>query len=133
MTPLWQRLRDSYLPSFLTAIKHTNPPVPVSPFTSALPRLPIIAFQAEALWMTASEQVPFKPTFDPSARRSPRWDDIPAINFTTLGGNTISPASVARAIEVRQVRFPRLCSDRCHFFRRCQELSAVDPQRAILS
>ena len=133
MAPLWQRLRDSYLPSFLAAIKNSNPPALVSPFTFALARLPIVAFQAEAFWMTASEQVPFKPPFDPSTRRSPRWDDIPAINFTTLGGNTISPASVTRAIEVRQVRFTPWCSDRCHFFRRCQELSAVDPQRAIWS
>ena len=84
MVPLWQRLRDSYLPAFLTAIKNANPLVPVGPFTSALPRLPIIAFQAEALWMTASEQVPFKPTFDPSARRSPCLDDIPAINLLEL-------------------------------------------------
>jgi hypothetical protein len=133
MAPLWQRLRDSYLPSFLAAIKNANPPAPVSPFASALPRLPIVAFQAEAFWMTASEHVPFKPPLDPSTRRPPRWDDIPAINFTAPGGNTISPASVTRAIEVRRLRFTRLCSDRCHFFRRCQEPSALDPQRAIWS
>lgn len=133
MAPLWQRLRDSYLPSFLAAIKNANPSAPVSPFTSALARLPIIALQTEAFWMTASEQVPFKPPFDPSARRSPCWNDIPAINFAAPGGNTVSPASVTRAIEVRRVRFARSRSDTCHFHRRCQELSAVGPQRAIWS
>lgn len=42
MAPLWQRLRDSYLPSFLTAIKGGNPSASVSPSAPALNFLPII-------------------------------------------------------------------------------------------
>jgi len=109
--PLWQRLRDSYLPSFLAAIKGANPSASVSPLAPALPLSPTVTPQAEALWMTSSEQTPFKPPFDPSTRRAPRWDDIPAIRFNPHGGNTISPASVTRAIEVRQARFHRLRFD----------------------
>jgi len=78
---------------------------------SALPLLLTVTLQAEALWMSASEPAPFRPPFDPRPRRTPRWDDIPAINFSPHGGNPISPASVTRAIEVRQVRFHRLRSD----------------------
>lgn len=104
MVPFWQRLRGSYIPSFLTAINGANPSASVSPFTPALARLPTATLKAEALWMTASENTPFKPQFDP-------WDDIPPINFSTHGGNTISPANVARAIEVRRARFRRLRSD----------------------
>lgn len=113
MVPLWQGLRNSYLPSLLTALKGANPSAPVSPFTPALALLlvPTVILQVEALWMTASEHTQFKPLFDPSARRTPRWDDIPAINFSSHSGTTISPASVTRAIEVRQVRFHRLHSD----------------------
>lgn len=33
MVPLWQHLRDFYIPSFLAAIKRANPSAPVSPFT----------------------------------------------------------------------------------------------------
>ena len=40
MVPLWQHLRDSYLPSFLTAIKNANPSAPVSPFSPVLSHLP---------------------------------------------------------------------------------------------
>lgn len=61
--------------------------------------------------MAASEHTPFKPPFDPSLRRAPRWDDIPGINFGPPGGNIISPANVTRAIEVCQARFHRLRSD----------------------
>ena len=111
MVPFWQRLRDSYVPSFLTAIKGANPSASVSPLTPALPHLSTLTLQAEALWMTASENAPFKPPFDSSTRRTPRWDDIPAINFSTHGGSTISPVNVSRAIEVRRVRFRRLRSD----------------------
>ena len=111
VVPLWQRLRDSYLPSFLAAIKNANPSVPVSPFAPPLSHPPIVTRQAEALWMSASELFPFKPPFDPSSRRTPRWDDIPAINFSALGGNTISPVNVTRAIEVCQLRFRRLRPD----------------------
>jgi hypothetical protein len=57
--------------------------------------------------MTASEHVPSKLQFDPFAHRTSRWDDIPAIKFSSHGGNTISPANVTRAIEVRQARFRR--------------------------
>lgn len=108
MSPLWQRLRDTYLPSLLTAIKDANPSASVSPFVPVLPLLLIVTIQAEALWMSASERAPFKPPFDTSTRRTPRWDDIPAMNFSPRGGNTISPANVTRAIEVRQARFHRL-------------------------
>lgn len=101
MDSLWQRLRDSYLPSLLAAIEGANPAASVSPFAPALPRLPIVILQAEALWMIASEYAPFKLPFDPSARRIPRWDDIPAINFSAHGGNAISPVNVTHAIEVR--------------------------------
>jgi hypothetical protein len=111
MVSLWQHLRDSYIPPFLTAIKGANPSASVSPSTPALPHIPTATLQAEALWMTASENAPFKPPFDPSTRRTPRWDDIPAINFNTHGGSTISPANVGRAIEVRQARFRRSRSD----------------------
>ena len=111
MRPLWQRLRDPYIPSFLTAIKGANPSASVSPFAPPLPHPPIVTLQAEALWMTASENAPFKPPLDPSTRRTPRWDDVPAINFSTHGGSTISPVNVARAIEVRPARFRRLRSD----------------------
>ena len=37
MTPLWQRLRDSYLPSLLAAIESANPSASVSPSTPAPP------------------------------------------------------------------------------------------------
>ena len=112
MVPLWQRLRDSYIPPFLTAIKGANPSASVSPFAPALPHLPTATPQAEALWMTASENTPFKPPFDHSTtRRTPRWDDIPAINFSMHGGNTISPANVGRAIEVRRARLRRSRAD----------------------
>lgn len=90
-------------------------------------------FQAEALWMSASDRAPLKPPFDPSARRTPRWDDIPALNFSSHGGNTISPANVGRAIEVRQARFHRLRSDTRLLHRHCRLPLAMDPQRAILS
>ena len=108
MPPLWQRLRDSYLPSLLAAIEGANPSASVSPLTPALPLLLTPIPQAEALWMSASEPAPFRPPFDPRPHRAPRWDDIPAINFSPHGGSPISPASVIRAIEVRQVRFHRL-------------------------
>ena len=36
MTPLWQRLRDSYLPSLLNAVKDANPSAAVSPFAPVL-------------------------------------------------------------------------------------------------
>jgi hypothetical protein len=97
MVPLWQYLRDTYLPSILAAIKGANPSASVGPFSPALPLLPTITPQAEALWMTTSEQVPFKPPSD-------FWDDIPAINFSSRGGKTISPVNVTHAIEVRQAR-----------------------------
>ena len=58
--------------------------------------------------MTASEHTPFKSSFDPSSRRTTRWDDVPVINFSTLGGNTISPVNITRVIEVRQASFRRL-------------------------
>ena len=112
MAPLWQRLRDSYLPPLLAAIEGANPSASVSPSAPALPLQLIVPLQAEALWMSASEHAPFTPPFDSPSRRTPRWDDIPAINFSPHGGgSTISPASVTRAIEVRQVRFHRLRSD----------------------
>jgi len=111
MVPLWQRLRDSYLPSLLAAIEGANPSASVSPFAPALHLLLTVALQAEALWMSASEHAPFRPPFDPPSRRTPRWDDIPAINFSPHGGSAISPTNVTRAIEVRQVRFHRLLSD----------------------
>ena len=79
-----------------------------SAYSSPLSPLPIISFQTEALWMIASEHSPFEPPFDPSARRTPRWDDVPAINFNTHSGSTISPVNVTRAIEVRRARFHRL-------------------------
>lgn len=103
MAPLWQRLKDAYIPHLFNAITLANPSAAVSQFVPTLP-LPLIVFpQAEALWMTASQHSPFKPQSDPSTRRTPRWDDIPFINFSTQGGNTISPNNVSRAIEVRQV------------------------------
>ena len=109
MVPLWQHLRDSYLPSILAATSGANPSAPVSPLTPPpLSPLPIISFQTEALWMIASGHSPFEPQFDPSARRTPRWDDVPAINFNTRSGSTISPVNVTRAIEVRRARFHRL-------------------------
>jgi len=111
MVPLWQRLRDSYISPFLTAIKGANPSASVSPFAPALLHLPIATPQVEALWMTASENAPFKPPFDHSTRRTPRWDDIPTINFSMHGGNTISPANVGRAIEVRRACLRRLRPD----------------------
>jgi len=132
MVPLWQRLRDSYIPSFLTAIKGANLSASVSSFTPALPHLPTATPQAEALWMTASENAPFKPPFDHSTRRTPRWDDIPAINFSMHGGNTISPANVDRAIEVRRACLRRLRRDMT-FLRHFQELLAGDPQHVISS
>ena len=58
--------------------------------------------------MSASEPAPFNPQLGP---RIPRWDDIPAIDFTPHGGNAVSPTNVTDAIEVRQARFPRLRSD----------------------
>ena len=103
MVPLWQRLREAYLPSLLAAVKTANPSVPVSPCASVPPLLLIAALQAETLWMSASERAPFQP-FDLSTRRTPRWDEIPPINFSPHGGNTISPANVTRAVEVRQCR-----------------------------
>jgi hypothetical protein len=133
MIPLWQRLRDSYLPSLLNAIKSANPSAAVSPFAPAPPLLPIVTLQAEALWMPASERAPFKPPFDPSARRTPRWDEIPAINFSPHGGNTISPANVTRAVEARKARFCRSLSDTFLGFRCCRKPLTVDPQRATLS
>jgi len=111
MVPLWQRLRDSYFPPLLAAIEGANPSASVCPFAPALPLPLTITVQAEALWMSASEHTPFRPPFDPRPRRTPRWDDIPAINFTPHGGTPISPTSVSNAIEVRQVRFRRLRSD----------------------
>lgn len=102
MVPLWSHLRGSYLPSLLNAIKVANISAAVSQSVPVLPLLLILTLQVEALWMTASEDVPFKPNFDPSARRTPRWDDIPAIKFSSHGGNTISPVNVTRAIEVHQ-------------------------------
>lgn len=110
MVPLWQRLRDNYLPPLLTAIKSANPSASVSPLIPGLPLPPTVTFQAEALWMSASERAPFKPPFG-STRRIPRWDDIPAISFTPHGENAISPADVTRAIEVRQACFHRLRSE----------------------
>lgn len=104
MAPLWQHLRDSYIPSFLTTIKNANPSAPVSPFTPAFLCLLIFTLQAKALWMTTLENTPFEPPFDD-------WDDIPTINFSTCSRNTISPASVSCAIEVRQTCFRCLCSD----------------------
>jgi len=133
MDPLWQRLRDSYLPSLLAAVKGGNPSASVSPLTPTLSHPPTVTLQVEALWMIASEYAPYKPPFDPSAHRTPRWDDIPAIQFGAHGGNTISPVNVARAIEVRQARFHRLRSDTRLLFRRCREHLAIDPQRAISS
>ena len=104
MVPLWQHLREAYLPSLLAAVGTANPSVPMSPWTSAPPLLLITAPQAETLCMSASEQAPLQPLFDPSTRRTPRWDEIPPINFSPHGGNTISPANVTRAIEVCQGR-----------------------------
>jgi hypothetical protein len=132
MAPLWQRLRDSYIPSFLNAIKGANPSAAVSSFAPVLPLLPIITLQVEALWMPATERVPFKPSFDPSTLKTPCWDDIPAINFSPRGGNTISPVNVSRAVEVRQARFCRLSSDPWLDFRRCRKPLTVDPQRVTL-
>ena len=112
MIPLWPHLKDSYLPYLLNAIKAANVTAAVSRPTSALPlsyRSPPL--QAEALWMTASEHAPFKHPFSPTTHRTPRWDDVPTIKFSSEGGNTISPASVARAIEVRQARFCHQRSD----------------------
>ena len=57
--------------------------------------------------MTSSEHAPLEPPFDPSAHRPAHWDDIPAIKFSSHGGNTISPLNVTRAIQVRQARFRR--------------------------
>ena len=57
--------------------------------------------------MTASEHIPFRPSFESPAQRMPRWDDIPAIEFKSHGGKTISPVNVTRAIEVSQVHFRR--------------------------
>lgn len=111
MAPLWQRLRNTYLPSLLNAIKGANPSAPVSPFTLALPPLLTVTFQAEALWMTASERVSFNPPFESSTRRTPRWGDIPVINFNSYGGNAISPTDVTRAIEACQVQSHRLRPD----------------------
>ena len=133
MNSLWQGLRDSYLPSLLAAIESANPAASVSPFTPALPHPPITILQAEALWMIASEFAPFKPPFNPSTRRTPRWDDIPVINFSTHGGSTISPANLTHATEVRQTRFNRLRSDTRLLFRRCRVRLAVNRQRAISS
>jgi hypothetical protein len=103
MFPLWQYLRDNHLSSILAAIKGANPSASVGPFTPALPLL-LITLQAEALWMTTSQPAPFKFPVD-------FWDDIPAIDFSPRGGNTISPVNVTRAIEVRQARFLRLRPD----------------------
>ncbi|KAF9653585.1 hypothetical protein BDM02DRAFT_1589828 [Thelephora ganbajun] len=107
MAPLWQRLRNSYLPSLLNTIKGANSSAAVSPFTPALPLLLIITLQTETLWMTTSGPTPFKPPFDPSTGRIPSWDDIPAINFSPHGVNIISPASVTRAIEALSATFGR--------------------------
>lgn len=90
MASLWQRLKDAYIPPLLNAITLANP-----------------SAAAEALWMTASQHVPSNPQFDPSTRRTPRWDDIPFINFSTQGGNTISPNNVSRAIEALSATFGR--------------------------
>jgi hypothetical protein len=111
MVPLWQRLRDSYLPCLLNAIKGANPSAAVSPFAPAPLLLPIVTLQAKALWMIASEHAPFKPPPDPSACRTPPWDEIPAINFGSHGRNTISPANVTHAIEARHAHFHSLRSD----------------------
>ena len=101
MAPRWQRLRESYLPSLLDAIKGANPFAAVSPFAPALPPLLIAILQVEALWMSSSEHAPFKPPSDPTTRQHPPWGDIPEVNFSPRSGNTISPANVTRAIEVR--------------------------------
>jgi hypothetical protein len=103
MASLWSHLRASYLPPLLSAIKASNLSVAVSLSAPVLPFSPIATLQAKALWMTASDHVPFEPSFDPSAHRKPRWDDIPAIEFSSHGGNTISPINVTRAIEVRDL------------------------------
>lgn len=111
MVPLWSRLRDSYLQSLLVAIEDANPSISVSPFAPALPLLLIVTLQPKALWMSASERAVWPPFNTPSPR-TPRWDDIPTINFGPHGGGSIiSLASVTRAIEVRRVRFRRLQSD----------------------
>ena len=102
MVSLWPCLRDSYLPRLLNAIKVANISAAVSPSVPILPLLLILTRQVEALWMTASEGVLFEPNFPPSAGRTPRWDDIPVIKFGSRGGNTISPVSIAHAIEVCQ-------------------------------
>ena len=98
MDPLWQRLRDSYLPPLLAAVKGGNPSASVSLFFHIFSHPPTVTIQVEALWMIASD--------DPSAHRTPQWDNIPAINFSAHGKNTISPINVARAIEVCQALFP---------------------------
>ena len=105
MISLWPHLRDNYLPTLLNVIKVANLSAAVSRSAPLLPLL--LSLQAEALWMTASEHAPFKHQFDPSARRMPSWDNIPALKFSSHGGNTISPANVTRAIEVSQARFCR--------------------------
>ncbi|KAF9644148.1 hypothetical protein BDM02DRAFT_3190853 [Thelephora ganbajun] len=88
MAPLWQCLKDSYLPSLLAAVRGANPSAP-----------------AEVLWMTASKQIPFKPTFGPSTHRTPHWYDIPAVNFSPHSESTISPANVTCAIEALSTTF----------------------------
>ena len=53
--------------------------------------------------MTALEHAPFKRAFCPSARQTPRWEGIPAINISPHGGNTTPPVDVTRVIEVCQL------------------------------
>ena len=111
MSPLWQHVREAYLPSLLNAIQVANPTAAVSQSAPALSHQLIVTLQTEALWMTTSQHVPPNPSFDPSTRRAPRWNDIPFVSFTPHGETTISPINVTSAIEVRQASSRRLCSD----------------------
>ena len=54
--------------------------------------------------MASSGHAPLNPQLNLSLRQTPRWDDIPVMNFTPHDTSPISPINVSYAIEV-----PRAC------------------------
>ena len=71
MVPVWQRLRDSYISPFLTAIKGANPSASVSPFTPALPHLPTASYPpgrgvVDDRFGKRSVQTPVRPLYTPN-------------------------------------------------------------------